>query len=341
MPVRRILALAFALCCFATASPAARRAKAPAAPPPRSLIEGIELYSLDAPHSSVEFVVPWMGISKVHGTFDDIRATIAFDSLDLTRSSVTVVMRAATITTHFERRDKDLKGPDFFDVEKFPFVTFTSREVVQEGDGFRLRGPLTIHGVTHDVEIPFTFNGHIKDAGGDDRIGFEGRLTIKRKDYGIVGPARFNLLLEKGLVIGEDVEIPIAIEGWKPAPRDTMREPVPDSLYRAILARGVAAAARQYRALRAQTPDSLMRVDEGVLNAVGYQLLSKGLTADAIELFQLETEAYPANAFGYSGLGQAYATAGSREPALQALDKAVAIEPAATRALAILRRLRG
>ena len=341
MPVRRILALAFALTCIATAAPAARKPKAPAAPPPRSLLEGIDLYNIDAPHSSVEFVVPWMGISKVRGTFGDIRGTIAIDSLDLARSSVSVVFRPASITTHFERRDKDLKGPDFFDVEKYPTITFSSREIVKSGEGYRVLGPLTIHGVTHEIEIPMTFNGHIKDAGGDDRVGFEGGVTIKRKDYGIVGPARFNLLLEKGLVIGEDVEIPLAVEGWKAAARDTLREPVPDSLYRAILARGVTAVAKQYREARAQMPDSLMRVNEGALNAVGYQLLAMGRTAYAIALFGLETETFPAAAFGYVGLGQALATAGYRELAVQALEKAIAIEPNATRALEILKRVRG
>jgi len=340
MPVRRILALAFALSCFATAAPAARKPKAPAAPPPKSLLEGIGLYNIDAPHSSIDFVVPWMGISKVRGTFGDIRGTIAFDSTDLTRSSVTVVIRTATITTHFERRDKDLKGPDFFDVEKFPTLSFSSREIVKSGEGYRVLGPLTIHGVTHEIEIPMTFNGHIKDAGGDDRVGFEGAVTIQRKDYGIVGPPRFNLLLEKGLVIGEDVEIPLAVEGWKAAPRDTMREPVPDSLYRAILARGVPAVAKQYREARAQMPDSLMRVDEGALNAVGYQLLSQGRTADAIALFGVETESFPAAPFGYAGLGQAHATAGNREQAAQALEKAISIEPSATRAREILKRVR-
>jgi polyisoprenoid-binding protein YceI len=328
-----------ALSCCAGAA-AAARAK-PQAAPPRSLLEGIEIYSIDAPHSSVEFIVPWMGISRVHGTFGEMRGAIAYDSLDLTRSSVTVILLTQSLTTHFERRDKDLKGTDFFDIQKYPAITFSSREIVKDGEVYRVRGPLTIHGVTHEIEIPMSFNGHIKDVSQDDRIGFEGAFTLKRKDYGIVGPPRFNVLLEKGMVIGEDVEIPIAVEGWKASPHDSLRDAVADSLYRAVVARGVPAIAKQYRVARTLTPDSLMRVSEETLNTVGYQLLGQKRTADAIGLFQLEAETFPKNPFGYTGLGQAYATAGERDLAMQALEKAVALEPNAPRSLEILKRLRG
>ena len=207
--------------------------------------------------------------------------------------------------------------------------------------GYVLRGPLTIHGVTKDIEIPFTFNGHIKDAGGDDRIGFEGHLTLKRKDYGIVGPPRLNVLLDKGIIIGEDVDIPLAVEGWKPAPHDTMQDPVSDSLYRVILRRGVATVARQYRDLRAHTADSLMAVSEGTLNDVSYQCITMHRLPDAIAVFRLETEAFPKAVFGYVGLGNAYAVAGDRQLAADALEKAVAINPQAPRAIEILRRVRG
>src|SRR5215468_696813 len=169
---------------------AAHRPKPPPPPPARSLLEGVELYSVDAPHSQVSFIVPWMGISKVRGSFQDFLGSIAFDSLDLTRSSFTVIIQAKSINTGFEMRDKDLRGNEFFAVDTFPTIVFTSQEVAKTGDGYLLRGPLTIHGVTKEIEIPFVFNGHIKDAAGDDRIGFEGHLTLKRKDYGIVGPAR-------------------------------------------------------------------------------------------------------------------------------------------------------
>jgi polyisoprenoid-binding protein YceI len=336
---RRAVAVGLALLLPVCAA-AAHRPTPPSPPPARSLLEGVELYSVDAPHSQVSFIVPWMGISKVRGSFQDFLGSIAFDSLDLTRSSVTVIIQAKSINTGFEMRDKDLRGHEFFAADTFPTIVFSSREVAKTGDGYLLRGPLTIHGITREIEIPFVFNGHIKDAGGDDRIGFEGHLTLKRKDYGIVGPARFNVLLDKGIIIGEDVDIPLAVEGWKPAPHDTLRDPVADSLFRVVLKSGAPAMVQQFRALRSATPDSLMAAMEGPLNGLGYQLLSLQRTTDAIAIFQLEAESYPRHAFGYVGLGNTYAVAGERELATQTLEKATAINPQASRALEILKRLR-
>lgn len=319
---------------------AARTTKPAKSAPPPSLLEGLEVFQIDAPHSAIDFVVPWMGMSKVHGAFRDFLGTILYDGKDLTHSSVTVIIPTANLSTNFERRDKDLRGADFFDVEKFPVATFTSREIVRSPDGYVMRGDFTLHGITKPVEIPFVNNGRIKDSGGDDRIGFDGHLTIRRKDYGITGPPRFNVVLAKGIIIGEDVDIPISIEGWKANVRDTLQDHTADSLFRAINAGGLAMAIRNYRAERARTPDSLMAVDEGVLNTVGYQLVYRARPADAVEVFRLETESYPKSAFAQVGLGQAYATAGDREHAVASCEDAIRLNPRAVRAMEILRRLK-
>src|SRR5215831_13045981 len=248
MRTRTVLSLTLALALPLSAAAAARHAAAPAAPAP-SLLEGVEIYGVDAPHSEVSFIVSWMGISKVRGSFESFFGSIAFDTLDITRSSVTVIIRTNSINTGFDMRDKDLKGGEFFDVQKFPTITFSSDSVTKTSEGFLLNGPLTIHGVTKRIAIPFVYNGHVKDARGDDRIGFEGHLTLKRKDYGIVGPARLNIVLDKGIIIGEDVDIPLAIEGWKPALHDTLRDPVSDSLFRVVLKSGAPTMVQQFHAL--------------------------------------------------------------------------------------------
>jgi hypothetical protein len=251
-----------------------------------------------------------------------------------------VIIRTNSINTGFDMRDKDLKGAEFFDVQKFPTITFSSDSVTKTSDGFLLKGPLTIHGVTKQIAIPFVYNGHVKDARGDDRIGFEGHLTLKRKDYGIVGPARLNVVLEKGIIIGEDVDIPLAVEGWKAAPHDSLGDPASDSLYRVALKNGSAIVAQQFRELRGRTADSLMAEKEGLLNDVGYQFLAHQRVADAIAMFKLEVESYPKNPFGYTGLGNAYAVAGDRELARQTLEKAIEISPQSPRAIEILKRLK-
>jgi len=319
----------------------ASSAKAPKAPPAPSLLEGVEIYSIDAPHSEMSFVVPWMGISRVRGTFQDFLGSIAFDEKDPTRSAVMVVIHTQSIHTGFERRDKDLKSANFFDVEKYPSIIFLSREIVKNGDGYLVRGTFTMHGVSQEIEIPFVYNGRIDDVRRDHRIGFEGHYQLNRKDYGIVGPPPMNAVLDKGIVIGEKVDLSLAVEGWKATARDTMNDGVSDSLYRQVLSRGVAPVAKQYHEARAKTVDSLMTVDEGVINSVAYQLLGQGRTSEAMDLFNLEIESWPKNVFGYVGLGQTYAVVGNRDLAIATLEKAISINAEAPRAQVILRRLRG
>jgi polyisoprenoid-binding protein YceI len=312
-----------------------------AAPPTKSLLDGLELFGVGPTHSPIEFSIGWMGLSKVRGAFSDFGGTIAFDRNDLTRSSVTLVIRTKSLTTFHERRDRDLKSADWFDVEKFPTAVFASREIVKQGDGYLMRGSLTLHGVTKDVEIPFTFNGRLKDAGGDDRIGFEGRTALDRKDFGIVGPARFNAITELGkLMVGDEVDLPLAVEAIHQAPKDTLPDRAADSLWRAIVARGAAPVAKQYRDLRATTADSLMPVNEPRLNAVGAQLLEQGRPADALEVFKLQAEQFPQSASGLTSMAWAYAILGDRQNAIANAEKAAAMNPSATRALEILRRTR-
>jgi len=325
------------------ASPA-NSAKAPAkgamAPRTKSLLDGVEIYGIDAPHSEIGFSVVWMGISRVRGSFQDFNGAIAFDKADPTRSVVMVVIQSKSINTGFDRRDQDLRSANFFDIEKYPTITFTSREIVRSDDGYLARGPLTMHGVTKEIEIPLTFNGQVSDSRGDHRIGFEGHLTLSRKDYGIIGPENLNAVLEKGIIIGEKVDIPLAVEGWRAVAKDSMDDAVADSLYRVVLSRGVGAAGKQFRELRARTVDSLMTVNEGVINAVGYQLMEKGNAAEALEIFRLEAESWPERVFGYVGMGQAYASLGNRDLAISTLQKAIAIKPDAPRAQVLLKRLR-
>lgn len=343
MKLRSKLLIAASLLAVPCAGAAKPHPAPPAAAKPAAqvnLLQGLEFYQVDAPHSEVGFVVPWMGVSHVRGSFQEFSGTLAFDPQDVTRSSITIVIKAASINTGFAMRDKDLRGAEFFDVEHHPSIVFRSTAVEKTADGFVLHGTLDIRGNVHEVAIPFTYNGRIQDVSGDWRVGFEGHLTVERKAFGIVGPPRFNAMttLNK-LVIGEQVDVPLALEGWRQSPKDTLPSHVADSLYREVVAHGVPAVAKQWRAARVGTPDSLLRVDEGAINGVGWQLLAHQRDTDALALFGLEIEAWPQSAFGQVGLAQTYATQGRREPALAACDRALALNPGATRASEIRRRL--
>ena len=304
------------------------------------MLEGLEIFQLDGPHSPIEFTVPWMGLSKVRGSFDDCIGTIVFDPKDLTRSSVTILARTPSLHTGNALRDKDLKGADWFQVDKFPTALFRSKSIVKDGDGYRMRGSLTVHGVTQEVEFPFAFTGRLARP-NEVRVGFEGQLALRRKEFGLIGPARFNVVTEMGkAMIGDDVDLSFPIEGWRAVVRDTLADHTADSLARRISVSGFTAVAKEYRELKARTPDSLMVVDEGVLNGLGYAYLDRNQPESAVSTFGLEAESYPRSAFALTGLTQAYATVGDSARAVESGAKALALNPNALRVIEILRRIR-
>lgn len=316
----------------------AKRGRA-AKPAPASLLD-VQLFQLDSAHSSIEFAVQWMGLTKVKGTFTDVRGSIGFDANDLTRSSITVVIQTPSITTWNAKRDGDLKGKSFFDVANHPTATFTSRAVEKVGDDYLMHGALTIRGITRDVDVPFKYLGEVVDSGGvGHRLGFEGRFTIERKDYAVVGTDDLNRLTQLGQrMIGDKVDLLLSIQGWMFTP-DKL-EGAGDSLYREIVDRGMVAVANDYRKLRVVTPDSLMALNENLMNAMGYHLLRKGRPQDALAMFQLELEAFRDSPFAHVGLGQTYATLGERDLAIASCERALALNPGATRATEILRRIK-
>jgi|ERR1041385_9246266 polyisoprenoid-binding protein YceI len=322
-------------------SAAAERRAAKSTHPSRSMLDGLEIFQLDGPHSPIGFTVAWMGLSKVRGAFDDCIGTIVFDSEDITRSSVSILARTPSLHTGSTLRDKDLKGPDWFDVEKFPTALFRSKSIVKDDDGYRMLGLLTIHGTTREIEFPFSFAGRLVQPNHEVRVGFEGHVVVRRREFGLTGPARFNAVTELGkAMIGDEVELSLAIEGWRGGARDTLFDHAADSLARRVSRAGFATAAKEYRELKARTPDSLMVVDEGVLNTLGYAYLEREQPENALVAFQLEVESYPRSAFALTGLTQAYATLGDSVRAVENGTKALALNPDALRALEVLRRVR-
>ncbi len=180
-----------------------------------SLIGGAmaaDTYKLDLAHTHIGFAVKHMVISTVRGDFKEFEGTIAYDESDITKSSVEVTIKTASINTGNERRDNHLKSAEFFDVEKYPAITFKSKAIKKTDDGFVAVGDLTIHGVTKEVEVPFQFSGKITDPWGNTRIGAEGALTINRQDFGI---SWNNKLDNGGLVVGNDVKIEFSLEAIK------------------------------------------------------------------------------------------------------------------------------
>ena len=168
-------------------------------------------WTIDRDHSSVGFKIRHLMVSNVKGSFEKHSGTVDLDDKDITKSKVDVSIETASINTNVELRDAHLKSADFFDVVKYPAMTFKSKKVAKAGkDKLKVTGDLTLHGVTKEVVL--NVDGptkEIKDLYGNIRKGASATATINRKDFGL----NWNKALETGgVVVGDEVHIIIEIE---------------------------------------------------------------------------------------------------------------------------------
>ena len=170
-------------------------------------------WNVDSSHSGAQFAVRHMVISKVRGAFERWSGTIDFDPNKPEASKVSVRIEAVSINTHDPQRDQHLRSADFFDVEKYPAITFESRRIESRGkDQYLVSGELTIHGITRPVELDAEYLGGSKDPWGNERIGFFAKTSLNRKDFGL----NWNQLLETGgVLVSEQVEIALDVQAVK------------------------------------------------------------------------------------------------------------------------------
>jgi polyisoprenoid-binding protein YceI len=172
-------------------------------------------WDFDLSHSSVNFHVRHLMVSKVHGRFTTWTGKLELDDEDLTRSQLEVSIDASSIDTREEKRDAHLRSPDFLDVEKFPAITFKSTQITKTGDDeYKVVGDLTIHGVTRPVTLEVEGGNRVSDPWGGTRTGFSARTSISRKDFGLT----WNVALEAGgFLVGDKLDINLEIEAIKKA----------------------------------------------------------------------------------------------------------------------------
>jgi polyisoprenoid-binding protein YceI len=169
-------------------------------------------WKLDMSHSSVGFSVPHLVVSSVDGRFKDGSAQIALDDTDLTKSQVSVEINAASIDTGDQKRDDHLRGPDFFDVKKFPKLTFKSTKIAKSGAGYKLVGDLTIRDVTKSVTLDATLSAPVKTPWGNQARAAKLSGKLKRSDFGL----KWNKALETGgVLVGDEVTLNVKAEVTK------------------------------------------------------------------------------------------------------------------------------
>ena len=167
-------------------------------------------YEIDPVHSELTFRIRHL-TGRVFGTFNEWGGTVTTNPADLSQTHVNVTVQTASINTLNEQRDAHLRTDDFFDVENHPTMTFTSNRVVVNGNSIALEGDLTIRGTTKPVVLMGEYLGQGPDPWGGERIAFVASTKIDRQDFGV----HFNQMVEGVGMIGDEVEISIAIEAVK------------------------------------------------------------------------------------------------------------------------------
>lgn len=166
-------------------------------------------YELDMDHSTIGFSVAHMVVSKTTGRFMEATGVVEMDAEAKQFKTIDATIKTASINTNHQKRDAHLRAPDFFDVEKYPAMTFTLKSYAPSGDGYTAVGELTLHGVTKEIALAGTFNGVSKDPWGNIRAGFGAAGKINRKDFGMV----WNKALDTGgVAVGDEVLIQLDIE---------------------------------------------------------------------------------------------------------------------------------
>ncbi|MGH9676477.1 MAG: YceI family protein [Candidatus Acidiferrum sp.] len=173
-------------------------------------------WQLDPAHSSAQFSVKHLAISTVRGAFSKVTGNVVWDESDITKSTVEVSIDVATVDTREPDRDTDLRSDNFFNVAKYPTMTFKSKKVVQVSPGkLKVTGDFTLRGVTKEVVLDVDGpSAPIKDPWGNARAAITATTKINRQDYGV----KWNATLDNGgVVVGDEVSITLDVEMIKQA----------------------------------------------------------------------------------------------------------------------------
>jgi polyisoprenoid-binding protein YceI len=170
-------------------------------------------YSIDPNHSSAQFAVRHLMVSNVKGAFSKVTGSINYDPNNLAASSVDAAIDVSTVDTRQPQRDADLRSPNFFDVAKYPTMTFKSKQFYREGGLLKVKGDLTLHGVTKEVVLDVDGpSSEVKDPWGNQRVGASISTKINRHDWGL----NYSKTMETGgVVVGDEITINIDLEAVK------------------------------------------------------------------------------------------------------------------------------
>jgi len=181
-----------------------------------TIILEVQKLVVESNHSTVQFSVPISnGITRITGKFTDYTIDIDYVDKDFTKSTISTTIKVESINTGIAGRDDHLRTKDFFDVETYPHITFTSDRIEKQGEGYVAYGDFTMHGITKKIEFPFTVTG----VDGENTIGIQSRLTINRMEYGVGSDFQHSSMDN---FLGEDIGV--EIDFWTKKKKEKKKE---------------------------------------------------------------------------------------------------------------------
>jgi polyisoprenoid-binding protein YceI len=300
-----------------------------------------QIFPIDREHSYIGFSVRYMGFAKVRGRFTDFSGTFLYDEKDITKSSGTVLIKVESLDTDYDFRDKDLRSPNWFDAEKYPFIKFQTKRVIRSGSSVEAVGDLTIKDVTKEVQIKMdNCSGIQKDVRADTQVVFTGEATINRKDFGVEGE-KWSKMKEGITAVALDVEIELSILGKQiNAPNFTNWVNDPETpegkIYKVITEEDVENGIQEFRKMKAANEKG---INSDTLDTVAHMLLKENKVDEAIQIFQENAESYPEDSNVYDSLAEAYAVKGDRVNAIKYYKKSLEMNPNNANATEVLRHL--
>src|SRR4051812_22485302 len=293
----------------------------PASPSPLRFHE----YTVDAGHSIVEFSIGF-ALTHIKGRFTQWQGTILYDSLNPANSSITAVLDAKSLDTGWPHRDSHLRTSDFFDVERYPTITFHSEHLRRVGSSWVAEGPFTMHGVTRTVVLPFRYvtpTPTRSPESGSMMLNVQGSLRLARADFGILGGSAYNSWFNqaRAATVADSVDISFEIESWR-TDEGTVHPTQIDAALERIATGGVQVQLDRVRDLRAKNDSSqwsnILRAEDFVVRA----LVQTRRTSDAAALTRGLVALFPSFTNAHLMLGFAANAAGEKTEALKAYARA-------------------
>jgi polyisoprenoid-binding protein YceI len=282
-------------------------------------------YTVDAGHAPVEFSIGF-ALTHVKGRFTQWKGTILYDSINPANSSISAIFETKSLDTGWGNRDRHLRTSDFFDVERYPTITFESERLRSVGSSWIAEGPLTMHGITKTIAIPFRFvtAAPTRDRqNGPMKLNVSGSVRLARADFGITGGSTYNSWFDRAraATMADSVDITFEIDSWR-TDAANVRPAAVDAAVQRIATEGLDAHLRRVRQRRDSIDSSQWQGLAFGQTFTTVALVLSGKTSEAAAFARALVDLFPALAAPNIALGFASDGAGDHKTALQAYARA-------------------